>query len=138
MEKSQVISAEVAQNEVEKWLDLRRVKPSLREKYKDAVQVMVESVCDGSLVLQDNGSLKQTLVFPIETKDGDIALTELVYKPRFKVKELSMQSQDMNASNSLDITISYVSAVSSVSKSLVKEMDMEDYKVAQCIVTFFM
>lgn len=132
------VSREVAEADINKWLDANKVRKSVRVKYADTINVMIEAVEDGMLLVLSDCSLQHVLMFPIETEDGNIVCRDLAYKLRFKVADLSAQLNQLNASNPVEVTQAYVCALTGQAKAIIGKMDIRDYKLAQCVASFFM
>ena len=63
-----LVNKEKALEEVERWLDFKGVKDSKREKSKDLIDILVDAVCDGFLVLDTDHCWIQSLTFPLENE----------------------------------------------------------------------
>lgn len=132
-----VLSKELAEIEVQKWLNLRQVRNSVRIKCKQHIETLVDAMCDGILSLEDNG-LKQQLQFPIENKDNEVVLSELLHKNRFKVKQLSEQVEGVSVENFVEFNLSYIAAITDTPRVFVSNMEHDDFKIAQAVASFFM
>lgn len=134
------ISKEVAVTEVNAWLDYKKVKASVREKRTDAIQLMVDSVMDGSISIKnepykyeqenlEGPVITQVLSFPMGS------LAELKYKPRESTGNLSAAI----SSGNVVVGTAYASVLTNgVLPSQIAKMDTEDSKIMQAIVQFFL
>ena len=90
---------------------------------------------DGTLELLENGSIKQTLLFPIGANEH---LKELTFKPRITVKEIN-GAKNKNAKG-FD-TDSYITdrlvALTGINRELILNLDTVDAGVCNTIVVFF-
>jgi hypothetical protein len=141
--KGAMMSEDVAKAELEKWFDYRKMKENSRvntdeELGRDVMaDKMVEGFMYGSLVFED-GNLKQILDFPIETESKSVKVEDLVWKPRFKERELSDPMKGVKASDSSGRMKAYISAITGVQKGIIGAMDYSDYALSQTIVSYFL
>lgn len=129
------ISREVAAQEINGWLDYKKISAKKRELHKDAIDNLVDAVVEGALTLNENFEFTQTLKFPLE---GEANLTALKYKPRVKVETVQMHLQGVKPTDNYGLIHSYIAALTTQPKSLIKNLDTEDYSVAYGIAIFFM
>ena len=140
MEKNQekiVISADVAEKEVLKWLDYKKYSTSKREDQKDSISIMENAICDGDLVLNKDNVFIQKLKFPIKDEDGKEVLSELKFVPRIPVIDIEKKSKGMEANN-YSVVRAYICALTKINSGLVGRLDTEDHRVSQAIVSFFL
>lgn len=135
MEKSS-ITREVAEAEVNKWLDFKGVTERKREKQKDNIESLIDSVESGQLILNDDHSFTQVLSVPM---NGEIPVREIKFKPRVPVSVFQIQLQGIKAGNDpLGVVIAYISGLTGLPKGVVRALDSDDYAVASAIAVFFM
>ena len=129
-----VISKEIALQEVEKWLDYKKITPNKREVYKDNIESLANSIADGTLVLNDDLSLTHNLIFEIgsETKTSI-----LKYKPRINVGNVYSHMNGVKATDIDGRLHAYICALTGSPKLLVQQLDTEDISIAQNIAVFF-
>ena len=130
--KTDVIAIEVAQKEVEKWLDFKKVDEDKRADNAEGINALAKSVSKGYLRLNENHEFIQTLKFPI----GD--LKELKYKPRLKMNEIHVKSTNVKAGDANGLITAYICALTDTNSGLIKEIDTEDNRIAQQIAIFFL
>ena len=130
-----VISKEIALQEVEKWLDYKKISESKKEARTESIDALVEAISDGYLVLNDDFSFVQTLKFPTE---NEMSFKQLTYKPRLKISTIHSHLQGVKASDGDSRICAYVAALTSLPKDLIKALDTEDYSIAQGIAIFFL
>lgn len=130
-----VLAPEVAQAEVQRWLDFKRINEKKREEKKESIESLVSYFEDGTLELQEDYTIKQTLKFPIGANE---AVKELTFKPRLTVKEIN-NAKNKNAKG-FD-TDSYITdrmaALTGVNRELLLNLDTVDAGVCNTIVVFF-
>jgi hypothetical protein len=129
------ITREIAEQEINQWLDCKKINERKRESYKDHIDNLIDSVCDGCLSLGDGNVLIHELKFPIE---GEASIVKLEYKPRLKVETIQNHLQGVKPSDPDGRVCAYAAALTSKPKNIIKAMDTEDYSIAQSIVVFFL
>lgn len=130
------VEREVALKEVEAWLDYKRVKSKKRESYQDQIDVLVDAVSDGSLVLDDESfELTYNLIFPFGEEEK---ITELKFKPRLSVGEVNKYMRGVQATDIDKRLQAYVSALTGQPKGVIQAIDTEDSSVINAIVVFFL
>lgn len=135
MEESGKITREVAQAEITKWLDHKRVNASKRKAYRESIKVLVNGIEDGCLVLTEDFTFKQTLKFPTE---GKIPVTELIFKPRIRVSVVHQEMTGVKPNDADGRLCAIISALTDKAKGIIKSLDTEDYSIGQSIAIFFL
>ena len=129
---SEKMSREVALNEVEKWMDIRRVRPTKRRNQSEAIEVLADAFIDGSLVLDDEtGELTFNLAFPVKSKE------KIVFKPRVKVTEVNRYAEQNRKITGQSIVMNYLCASTGLMVAEAGDIDSEDYGIVQAIVGFY-
>ncbi len=130
------VSKEQAQQEVDSWLDFKKISEKKRETYQDQIDTLVSAISDGYLVLGDNKVFTQTLRFPVE---GDLGFETLDYKPRVSAGAVQANLQRVKLTDSQGMMMAYACALTDKPSALMKKMDQaEDWSLLQAIVIFFM
>lgn len=129
------VAKEVAQQDIDKWLDYKRLNDSKRDDYKDSIATLVNAVSDGRLIVDDNCNLVQTLSFPT---DGEKSITKLEFKPRLKVGAVHTHLQGVKPTDADGRILAYVCALTSSPKEVIRALDTEDYSICQAIALFFL
>jgi hypothetical protein len=125
---------ELAEKEVNSWLDYKRVKPSKREDNKDSIDSLIDSFMDGSLSLNpDTSEITLKLNYPVTSNNID----KLVFKPRLKVGEIHKRLANVKSTDGDARVMAYVSALTGQNTGVIADMDSGDYSIAQPIVIFF-
>jgi hypothetical protein len=142
--KGAVMSEDVAKAELEKWFDHRKMKEKARANVDDELgrdvmaDKLVEGFMYGLLTLSEDGYLTQKLDFVIETESKSVKVSELVWKPRFKERELAEPMKGVKANDSTGRMKAYIAAITGVQKALLGSMDYSDYSLSQTIVSYFL
>lgn len=132
------VSKEVAQKDIESWLDFKQVSEKKRESNKDSIESLIEAISEGILSLSDDHKIIHKLKSPIENKDGDVTVESLEYIPKLKVKNTISYLQGVKGTDVDGRLVAYVCALTSKPSSVIREMDTEDYSVSQSIAIFFL
>lgn len=133
MDFKKAVDIDTATADITRWLDFKKVSEKKRETKADAIDSLIDSVCEGNLTVGEDCVLKQKLIYPF---DGELKVLELTFKNRLRVDEVKVKS---NASEDAFAFITpYVSALTGLPIGVIKKMDMEDFKIAQSIANFFM
>jgi hypothetical protein len=132
MTSKKTVDPEMAMNEVEKWLDFKRCSAKKREDSKDAIQTLADGISDGLLILNEDFSLTQTLLFSV----GEIKM--LKYRARLKMSDIEQWTANIKAGNTHALIRGYVCALTECISSVIKELDTEDNRIAQSVATFFL
>ena len=131
------ITEEMAHEEVQKWLNHRGVRQSKRDALQNSIDSLIEEFADGTLRLDEDFNIHQTLRFPLKNENGDITLSSLKYNSRARQNQINLAMSNVKANNGLGMITAYISALTGVVKGLVDSMDTEDHKVGQIIASFF-
>ncbi len=125
-----VLSLELAQAEVEKWMNKKKVRQSVRESNKDNIEILVEGFVDGFLSLNDEtNEITQKLIHPTE------ALKTLTFKPRLTASEKGRYLSKANDVNSQIVAL--LAALSGQNSALIGGLDTDDIAVSRSLTSFF-
>lgn len=130
-----VVAKEVAQAEIEKWLDYKKFTEQRREDKKENIETLISAISDGNLVVDSDCNLIQKLMSPF---GDEMKITELKYKPRLTPFALKFHLNGVKATDMDARVCAYVCALTSQAKGVIEKLDMEDYLIAQSIAFFFM
>ena len=130
------VSREVAEAEVQAWLDKKKVFESNRENNKDSVEILVDGVCQGVLSLdQTTWKFTHKLLFPF----GDqIKVEELKYHSRLNDKMLKPYLNGVKPSDAEGRLLAYIAALTGQARAVLEELDTADKKIAMAIAIFFL
>jgi hypothetical protein len=132
------VSQEVAQKEIDSWLDFKKVKAEKRTEKDKAKQIqdLVDLVSAGDLVLdKETKEFTHTLLFPIE---NELKTTVLKYAPRVNVAKVQKNMVGVKGDDLHGMILAYGAAITGQPKGLLKELDSEDYRILQAVAVFFM
>lgn len=128
------VSREVATEEVNSWLDYKKISDKKRIAQKDQIDSLVDAVCDGTLTLKADKTFVQELKFT----EGENAILKLEFKPRLKMSVIHSHLQGVKSSDADGRIGAYIAALTNMPKSVIGTMDTEDFGVAQSIALFFL
>jgi hypothetical protein len=130
------IPRELAEAEVAKWLDHKRVSEKKRESYTDHIEQLIDGFMEGDLILKDDFILVQNLKNPIKGEDSEIKTLE--FKPRIKIGAVHNHLTGVKSSDGDGRVCAYVSALTSRPKDLIRSLYTDDYGLCQAIAVFFL
>ena len=127
------ISKEKATEEINGWLDKKKVYETTREQQKDSIDLLIEAMMNGDLILDEKtNELKHKLLFPLSET------TELVYKSRLNDKMLRPHLQGVKANDADGRLTAHISALTSQPKAVIDSLDSADKKIMMSIAVFFL
>ena len=131
-----VINRETAEQTVENWLDYKRVKPAKREAYKASIEMLIDSVESGDLILdQSTHNWELNLSFPVGEEK---VIDKLIFKPRITIGQINQRLRGVKSSDADGRVTAYVAALTGQSTGVIELLDSSDYDVPQSISVFFM
>ncbi len=130
----QKIPLEKATEEIDGWLDRKKIFPSVREESRDAIEVLVEAISLGYLSLNDKGEFKQELLFPLKEEQ---AVDHLDFKSRLNDRMLEPYLKGVKMGNGDARIIAYLACLTGQAKGIIKALDTADRKITNAIVIFF-
>lgn len=135
METTNTLSREAAKSEVDKWLDFKRYRESKREENKDSIEQLINAVSDGLLILNEDHSWTQKLIFPLGENSE---VKTLKYKPRLNSKLTEPHLKGIKGTDIDARLIGIIAALTDTSKAVIANLDTEDKGIAQTIAVFFL
>ncbi len=131
------VAKEIAEAEVGKWLDYKRKSAGHRAKFANSIESLVDAVCEGDLVINEDFTIKQILREPIQDKEGNPVVKELVFKARIKTETVQSHCQGVKSDDGDGRINAHIAALTSNPKELIKKMDYDDYNISAIIITVF-
>jgi len=132
------VSREVAETEIEKWLDYKCIKPRTRENLELAIDMLIDGIEDGDLILEKNNNLILKLMLPIQNSEGEKTVENLTFTPRINVGEVHKKLKNVDNDDAEGRLIAYVSQLTGQPTAVIEKFDTVDFKLAQAIATFFL
>jgi hypothetical protein len=132
------VTREVAEADVQSWLDYKKIFTQTREKYKDHIDVLVDAVMNGALVLdKEKYSFIHTLLFPFEVKDGE-GTTELKFRARANGNLLNEKMRGVKSDDADARLEAMIAALCDVPRGMIGKLDTADKRITVAIGIFFM
>lgn len=134
------VDLNTATEEVDKWLDFKKVSQRKRDSKKEHIEELVDAVVDGTLILDENFSWTHNLRFPIRTQEDNqesAPIETFTYKPRVDIGSVQNYLKRISGSDFDGRVVCYVAALTSRATEMIKRLDTEDYSIAQAIAVFF-
>lgn len=133
-----VVEKKVAVADIEGWLEYKKIKPKKREEREEQIELLISEVEAGNLTVEDGFNLKYQLEFPIQDKEGNVAVSELDFKPRMNSLDLSPYLKGVKPQDADGRLTAHVSALTGKGSGMIKKLDTEDKGVAEAIALFFL
>lgn len=134
MPKLSLVDRVQAEEEIKKWLDFKQVGQKKREARVEQFNILVESMMEGVLVMDDDHNFRLTLKFPI---GAEIKVSTLTFPPRIKVGKLHEKLKGVESDDGDGRILGYMAALTGQHKELLRDMDTVDYDAATAISFFF-
>ena len=130
----EAVSLEVAEQEVQAWIEKCRFRKRKVESNKEYVDQLIEGVIHGDLSIdEETHDIEMELIRPV----GDVR--KLVFKTELKVKEIrhKLKSGNVSAGDSDGRILAYISALTNQPFSVIDDLNTEDQSLASSIAIFF-
>jgi hypothetical protein len=137
----EVLTADKAMIEINKWLEFKDVDAEDRVMYQANLKRMANAMVSGRLSLNaDTMVFTQKLKFPLtDAKDkSKVILAEISFQPRCAGGDLKRASQNVKSTDFDGKVLAYIAALTGESPGYIDKLDSEDLKVGQSIAVFFM
>lgn len=129
------VARELAETEVTKWLDTKKVFESVRETYKESVDLLIEAMQNGVLVYNESdNSFTHELLHPLNNEQP---VTELKYKGRLNDNDVRPYLKGVAAGDGDARLVSTIAALTGKAKGIISALDTSDRKITNAIATFF-
>lgn len=130
-----VISEAIARQDVDRWLDYKKIGETKREDNQAAIDGIVASVMDGEMVVSDQGhEITHLLRFPVGNQED---IKQLTYKARLSLKERNKKLKGVKLTDTGEYLVALIAALANENKAVIEELDTEDYNTAQNVALFF-
>jgi hypothetical protein len=135
MDNKGKISRDVAEEEIEVWLDKKKVFQETRDKYKDHIEVIVEAMMNGVLQLNEKMEFHHTLLF--EIGEGG-AIDHLDYLFRANDKIIAPHMKGVKNDDVDGRLNALIAAITKQTRGIISNLDTVDKRIATAIGIFFM
>lgn len=129
------VAKEQAEEELNQWLDHKKVFQTMRDEHKDHIDLLTEALMDGIITINlDDYKITHTLIMPPENGK----LTQLVYRSRLNDNLLSTHLKGVSATDGDARLHAMAAALTDTMKGVISKLDSStDKKIMMAIVTFF-
>ncbi len=128
-----VVSKEQAIKEVNSWLDFKKVKPHIREKYQESIDELIIAFENGDMSLNPE---KFEITYKLMHQVGESSLKELTFAPR--ANEALFRQYGVNEAKDQRSKInSKIGALTGQNAKLIGYIDHEDLREIDNIAIFF-
>jgi len=138
LEDGRVVSYEVAKKDIDSWMDFKKMKASKRKNNEEAIEGLIESISYGDLILNSDHTLTQKLSLPIENKEGEVTVTELIFAPRINMKMVNQRLKKVAYGDIDNKIIAYIRTLTGQQAPVIEALDTEDFSIARTISGFFL
>lgn len=132
------VSHEAAVQEVERWLDFKKVKDKKRAESESFIEILVGAVEDGLLTIDKDLMMKYSLLVPVKDDNDAEVFSELTFVPRIQVGEINKKLRGIKADDADGRVVAYIAALTKKNTGMITKLFTEDYSVCQSIVMFFL
>lgn len=94
--KKEVVSKEVALNELEKFINSFVKKPVQKDQLENVYPDILDAIMDGFVLFDESGLPKYKLKFPIKNDEGNVSLSEISFRTRIKPTQLAEIAKGLN------------------------------------------
>lgn len=126
------VSQEVAEREVNEWLDFKRIKTSRRKDLEDQIEGLVNLVMEGDMVILEDKTIELALGQPLDSK------SKLTFKPRLSLREVQPRLREVKPGDADGRLMAYICALTGESMGVLGLMDTVDYTACTNIAVFFL
>jgi len=126
------VSMDVAVSEVNKWLDYKKIKTARREALRPFVDILVDTVKEGQLVLNDNNGWDYKLNFPIDS------INQISFKARINDAQLEQYKRGVKDADAFERSNTIMLlGLTGQPLGVLRALDTTDKSVADAIAIFF-
>lgn len=134
--KMEKVLRDVAEQEVNAWLDHKRMSEKRREEKKEAINSLVNFIQEGTLVIDtESFEITQKLFFEVGEQ---VKIKELKWKPFGNVGRVQLYMKNVDSADFTGNSIAHACAQTGQSKNIINALDSEDIAVVKVITVFFM
>jgi len=132
--KNQVVDRDTATQEIESWLDKKKVYESTREAQKDSIELLIEAMMAGDLTLD---SKTNEFVHKILIPES-VGITEMKYRARLNDAILRPYLNGVKGGDADGRLLAYTAALTQQPKNILSALDTADKKIMMSIAIFFL
>lgn len=132
--KQNVVSREMASNEVHGWLKARKIRQRRINDYEESIEEIIDAVVDGEITFDGDN-----LIFHLTDGVGDQQdIKKLTFKPRITVQNIRQRLKKVPSGDVDGRVMAYVGSATNTSKNVLEQISSTDWSLIQTIAVFFM
>ncbi len=129
------VSEEIAEQELSTWFERNNISEEKIEAFADSAKVIKKGICNGHLILNEDGKLTQKLISPIGSKISPI--NDITFNTRVNRKMVMPHLNGVKTGDSDGRLLAYMTASVGINKMILAELMPEDQVLADNITVFF-
>ena len=135
---NEVVSKDVALDELELFINTFVKKPVKREELEETYPDVLDAIIDGYLSFDSDSLPTLRLKQPIKSEEGNIILSELSFKTRIKPSTLAALAKGLDLrTDALNLQLKMTSYLIGQSTSMIDRLGRYDLDVVNQVSTVF-
>lgn len=129
----ELVNRETAQADIQRWIEAKRIKGSILEAKKPQIEMLIQAVQDGDLIVNEDCTLTQNLLFE---PGGE---TKLTYKTRITQIDIDKAKEHVKGNDFDTLILRTQYALTGAMVNVLRNLDLStDRVLADTIAVFFM
>lgn len=138
MKKENVISEDVALNDLEAFVNEWVEKPESKDKLQEFYPMMLEAIVSGNLVLENNVPT-YTLATPVKNVKGEVSVSEITFRTRISPSNQASLGKGLNIQlDQLQYALNCISYIINQPIAIIDNFSKKDYAAVREIASVFM
>lgn len=138
MKNENVITEEVALNDLELFVNEWVEKPEPRENLKEFYPMMLEALMTGNLVLENNVPV-YNLATPVKNVKGEVSVSEITFRTRISPSNQAGLGKGLNIQlDQLQYALNCISYIVNQPIAIIDNFGRRDYNTVREIASVFM
>lgn len=133
----EVMPFDVAMKEVSTFMDKKKIYPRRRQALQGIMEIVAEAIQYGQVVINDDGSICQTLLEPVVDQNKTVVLAKLEYKARVEPSVINKMIQDNKVPGTDARNMIYTTAYSGEGAGMINKLESTDRNTCDAITLFF-
>lgn len=138
MKKTEVISEEIALNDLELFVNEWVEKPEPKDKLKESYPNILEALMSGNLVMENNIPAYK-LAVPIKNDKGEISISDISFRTRISPSNQASLGRGLNIQfDQLQYALNCISYIINQPIAIIDNFSKRDYATVREIASVFM
>lgn len=138
MKNKEVISEEVALNDLEAFVNEWVEKPESKDKLAESYPNIMEALISGNLVFENNIP-SYTLATPVKNVKGEISISEITFRTRISPSNQASLGKGLNIQlDQLQYALNCISYIINQPIAIIDNFGKRDYNTVREIASVFM